>query len=745
MNNIRIGRRALAVARWAFVGFVPLIVVLIWGPFLEKENGTAYAHLRVYATPWFTMLWVLPCLTAFVGVLLHARRLTWSVGLLHIALGVMALGALITRLTGLQGAVHLRQGQAVRTVVVKPDAHIEELPFTLCLEQFDVRRHAGSDEASDYVSVVRVEHPDGRQSRRCVSLNRVGRIEGGWRFYASSFDSDERGSRLLVNHDPVGTGVTYTGYALLALAFVGVLLHPRGRFLRSLKHLSRFRLVLLLATGTTVSAQAHDEPMHGVVHRTAADAFASVQLLDAGRVQPFGTFAAHWVRTLTGQRHYRGFTNEQVVLGWMFFPEVWQHEPLFEVKGRALRRHLGLKRRCALSDLFAPDGTCRLDTLPESVPPAVRTEAQALREKVEQAVRVCGGHTLRLFPVGGGNRASWYASTDSLPPGTPVEVRGLTRGMLPLLGNELLRGHPDSVRLYVEKFCTYQQQTVGTGALSARQVHLERLYNRLDLIPLLAYTALATGLIGFPLLLTGGCPNRRRHLFAPGLARALRLFPGVLLPALCVELGLRTVVCGHLPLTGAYETLLVLAAILLGCAIGLSRPVPAAAPFGTLLAGFCLLVSTLGRMDTRILHPAPILHSPLLGLHVFAVMAAYALLSLLFVSSLTALFVPGWRRHPAALPFAHLLLFPALALLAAGIFLGAVWANQSWGSYWSWDPKENWALITLFVYAVPAHPGLFGALRRPRELHLYLCLAFVALLMTYAGVNLFLGGLHSYA
>ena len=93
----------------------------------------------------------------------------------------------------------------------------------------------------------------------------------------------------------------------------------------------------------------------------------------------------------------------------------------------------------------------------------------------------------------------------------------------------------------------------------------------------------------------------------------------------------------------------------------------------------------------------------------------------------------------------RLMLYPAVLLLAIGIFLGAVWANVSWGTYWSWDPKEVWALVTMIVYGIAFHRNSLPWLRRPLAFHLYLFFAFLTVLMTYFGVNYLLGGMHSYA
>lgn len=749
-SSTRLPRRLV---RLAFLLLLPLALLLAVTTFLEKEHGTAWVHGHIYGTTWFTIAWALPGTAALAGLLLQRRRLSAPVQLLHAALLLILAGALVTRFTGVQGAVHLRQGVETTEYYVKPDAHIARLPFSLRLERFRIQYYPGSDRASDYLSEICVTHPDGSRSRHTISMNRIGRLPGGWRLYQSSFDDDGRGSLLSLNCDPWGTGLTYAGYALLLLGFVAVLFHRKGLFRTSLRRLARLTAVWLAVAAASWPGEVRAGTDNGVIPPAQAELFARVQLLNEGRIQPFGTFALHFTRKVTGQHRYRGFTNEQIALGWIFFPEVWQYEPMIEVKSRALRQRLGLKKRAALRDFFTAEGAYRLNDLLDGGDPDLQQAARETQEKIELILMLQQGLLLNLFPVKGADHTVWYAPTDSLPSHVGDGPRALIRHALPLLRAELLQGQTDSVRLFVDKLKAYQQQQGAGTALSARRVETELTYNRLQLTRWISRAALLLGVAGLLALLL---PGRRTEPSAPALPTtvgrrshilraALRLTPAVLLPALLVELGLRIAVCGRLPLGNGYETLLTLAALLLLLATVLGRRIALAAPFGTLLAGFCLLVSTFGRMDPQILPLAPVLNSPLLGIHVSTIMAAYALLSLLFINSLAALLVPRWRRTPVPTLFAQVLLTPALALLAVGIFLGAVWANVSWGNYWSWDPKETWALITLLAYAVPVHRRTFGFLQRPLVLHSYLCAAFLILLMTYLGVNYLLGGMHSYA
>ena len=226
----------------------------------------------------------------------------------------------------------------------------------------------------------------------------------------------------------------------------------------------------------------------------------------------------------------------------------------------------------------------------------------------------------------------------------------------------------------------------------------------------------------------------------------MRFALAVALLALTFGLVLRWVITSHIPMANGYETMLFLAWLVMLFALLMSvcssHLSPLITTFGLLLSGFFLLVSHIAQMDPQITHLMPVLNSPLLTIHVSIIMMAYALLSLTFIISLTAL-VMQLTHSPTLLPHLErlslLLLYPALACLGAGIFIGAIWANVSWGNYWSWDPKETWALITFMVYAVPAHRTL------KLNYHLYMALAFLTILMTYFGVNYFLGGMHSYA
>lgn len=203
-------------------------------------------------------------------------------------------------------------------------------------------------------------------------------------------------------------------------------------------------------------------------------------------------------------------------------------------------------------------------------------------------------------------------------------------------------------------------------------------------------------------------------------------------------------------MANGYETMLFVAWVVLLVSFMLSFKFRILITCGFLMSGFFLLVSHIGQMDPQISHVMPVLNSPLLSVHVSIIMIGFALLSLTFISGITAIIVRCVNRNAhnimlALQQLSLLFLYPAMATLGIGIFVGAIWANVSWGEYWGWDPKEVWALITFMVYAAALHPKTLAVLRRPTTYHVFMVLAFLTIIMTYFGVNYFLGGMHSYA
>ena len=679
--------------RLLLIIYVALVVVLAVATFVEQARGTAFVGEHVYHTAWFCTLWgVLAALTLVACLRRHLWRRV-PLLLLHGSFLVILGGAFLTFMGGQQGVVHLEEGQATDRFMLRDSGELLPLPFTLRLDSFRVQCYPGTDAPEDYISYVRLSVPSGGERAATVSMNRILTCEG-YRFYQSSYDPDGRGSWLSVNHDPWGIGVTYAGYALLGLSMLWVLLGRGGEFRRLLRHpLLRkggfLAVFLLLGTAVAVQAQGRKLP---VLKQRQADSLAAVQVIYHDRVTPLNTLARDFVLKLTGRPTYKGLTPEQVLGGWLLHPEVWKDEPMIRIRSTALRRRLGLEGDFArLSDLF-------------------------------------DGQTYRL-------QAYWDASAgkagDKLSPleKAIVETDEKVGLILMLQNGTLIRPLP----------------TDGSVApLSDVKVRAELLYNRIPFSQVLFMFNLSMGLLAFGLLLYKGT---RRIPPAGRAFRAMeRVFTCALWAALLFQAAgyiLRWYIGGRIPLGNGYETMqfLALATLLLS---GLfRRRFPFTLPFGFLLSGFALLVSWLGQMNPQITPLMPVLVSPWLSSHVSLIMMSYALFAFMMLNGVLALCL---RREALRLMLlSRLLLYPATFFLGAGIFLGAIWANVSWGHYWAWDPKEVWALVTFMVYGVAFHARSLRCFRRPVFFHVYMIAAFLTVLMTYFGVNYVLGGMHSYA
>lgn len=672
-----------------------LLLILGAATVVEHLYGTEVAASHIYHTWWFCLVWaVLALLAAAVLVRLRLWR-RWGVFLLHGAFLVILLGAFTTYLTSKKGYVHLQTGVPVRSFVLPSEGESQPLPFALALDSFAVQCYAGTQAPSDYLSYVTVIESEGQHEPQhaCINMNHILSLKG-YRFYQSSFDEDYQGSYLTVNYDPWGTGITYAGYVLLLLGMIATLADKREEFRKLLHHpLLRGGLIVCLFF-VIGGSEAQAKRSLPAFNRERADSLARRQVVYNDRVAPFSTLAHDFLLKLYGGTSYGGLTPEQVVSGWLFNPEVWQNEPMILIKNAELRSLLHIEGKYArLTDLFQGND-----------------------------------YILQHYWKGANNPQ--FTPTDVLQKAI-LETDEKVGLIMMLQKGSLIQPLPrdGSVR-----------------PLSSLRVEAEVLYNRLPLTKVLFMANLLLGFIAF------FCTVRRQTNGGKSSPRTAndfllrRLLPVCLyLSTLLLAAGyaLRWYVAGHVPMSNGFETMQFMALVVALVACALHRRFPVLLPFGFLLSGFALLVAHLGQSNPQVTNLMPVLSSPWLSLHVSVVMVGYALLSFLMLTGVMGLCRPQSAERLMLL--GRLLLYPAVFFLGTGIFLGAVWANQSWGSYWSWDPKEVWALITFMIYAVPFHSGSLTWLRTPRWFHVYCVAAFLCVLMTYFGVNFVLGGMHSYA
>lgn len=278
------------------------------------------------------------------------------------------------------------------------------------------------------------------------------------------------------------------------------------------------------------------------------------------------------------------------------------------------------------------------------------------------------------------------------------------------------------------------------------KLKIEKFYNKYNYDKALAIIFLTLGIILFLIFLSSFISG---GIISTWIIHGSRTLLGLLFLYLSFRLGMRWYISEHLPLSNGFETMQFMAWCCAFAALVIYPYFRMIISFGFLICGFTLLVAMMGESSPQITSLMPVLQSPLLSVHVMVIMLAYTLFFLIMLNGITALLISLTGKAAKKIDFlqnvSHLMLYPAVFLLATGIFIGAIWANVSWGRYWGWDPKEVWALITFLVYALPLHSISLSAFRKPMLFHSYTVLAFISVAITYFGVNFFLGGMHSYA
>lgn len=738
-----------------------ILVLLSMGAatIVEQGHGTDYAHSAVYGAWWFTVLWAL--LTAIsVFYFLRRKVKAASTWVLHLSFVVILAGALITHLTARRGMVHLRLGETVGTYYSQDNSQgnskegtkVETLPFSMKLTNFAVIYHDGTKAAADYESHFVVKDGE-KDTEGHVSMNNIFSYKG-YRFYQASYDEDGKGSVLSINADPWGIPLTYVGYALLFVSLFWMLIDPKGGYRKivssSALKKGALTLALLLSFGQTTHAAS-------VLPKETAAKFGKLNILYNDRICPLQTFAIDFTKKVYGARTYKGLTAEQVLTGWIFYGDEWANEPCIKVKGSELKKLLALSDYCTLNQFFNQTTGYVIGPYVQDFyngnQDKLHQQAADTDNKLQLIMELRHGTLLKIFPYTftqdvrhtkteaaiRKGMTVWYAPTDKLPAAVEKQHAQYIKIVFSLINDDVIMQNYDRVGEFAERMKRYQDTNAGKSLPSSLQVKAERLNNAVPFATILFIVNLTLGFTA--LFHTIYRLTKRRTVKV--LDRALPTLLALSFAALTAALAIRWIISGNVPMSNGYETMLVVAWFVEVISLMLMSKIRIVLVFGFLLSGFFLLVSHINQMDPAIGQMMPVLNSPLLSIHVSIIMMSYALLSLTFICSLMGLCLRPHGKELQALSL--LFLYPAITTLGLGIFIGAIWANVSWGTYWSWDPKETWALITMMVYAVALHRESIPLLRKDLYFHLFMVVAFLAVLMTYFGVNFFMSGMHSYA
>jgi cytochrome c-type biogenesis protein CcsB len=655
------------------------------------------------------------------------------------------------------------------SIVAEYGSKVHELPFSIHLEDFVLGKYPGSSMPSHYESLVKVVDEQESFDYR-IFMNHVLDYKG-FRFFQSSYDPDELGTVLSVNRDP-GKWPTYLGYLLLALSLFWSIFSQKGRaaiLLDSLNKKVTPVLLLIVFSGWIQPIMADENTFlqsYASSTKEHAKSFESLLLQSSdGRIKPLETFSSEVLYKLSRQKSLQGLSATQVILGMVAFPDTFHAIRMIKVTHPGIKKMLQMAPKESLASynaFFTKEGSYRLSAHVNEAhrkKPAEQNQFDKdilrIDERLSIAYMVYGSSFLRIFPKKGDTNNKWYAPIEAVGQFSSEDAKEVQSIITDIIisfqefDTPSLQATAQKARLHVNQI---QHAITPHLVPPSWKINLEIFYNKLSLFSTLSTLYLLSGLISMGVVLFALVKPSKKPSF---LFAKLPWLLGVGIVIHTLGLGIRALISGHAPWSDTYETMIFIALMTLCMGAVVAKRSPIAASASLFMAGIILFGAHLSFIDPHITTLVPVLKSYWLTIHVSVITASYGFFTFsAFLGLLTlVLFVgrifirQGLTQSIVNLSSVNeLSIIIGLALLTIGNFLGGVWANESWGRYWGWDPKETWALISIVAYTLIAH--LRFALPKT-SYHYWFSVASIAgiffILMTYFGVNFYLSGLHSYA
>lgn len=842
--------------------FVVFALSMAVATFIENDFGSATAYGIVYNTGWFELILLLLAIN-LVGQLIVFRLFKVSRlpgALFHLSFVIMLAGAAITRYTGWEGSIHIREGED-QSICYSTDKYITftvkdsdgktlaqesdkysmnsvsadnykkririndndyqivlskiipetdqntfifdlkggtgsaslkllddnsgsassasgimdgnafqinygpvavTLPFSIRLNDFILERYPGSNSPSGYKSdVVLIDKSENVEKPFMIFMNNILKYKS-YRFYQSSFDRDEKGTVLSVNRDMAGMLVTYTGYGLLFFFIILSLINRKSVFhnINAGYWKSNLRksvpVILFFLLFSSLNAQEF------IPGKSVSEEFGKVLVQDQkGRTKPLFTLSNDILRKVTRENKFNGMTSMQVFLGMYLDFDSWKNVPLISISNKDLKSKLGIRGKYAsFSDLVDMSGTgnYKISADVENVynkAPGQRSkldkEVMKIDERVNIIFMISKGNFMKLFPLKDGTH-NWGTPEESLKNAKIKEDSLYLQNIIPVLADAVQKGNEVEVKQIRESVSAYQSRFAEYKLPSGSKTKAELLYYKLNIFEKLFPFYATIGIIMLVGLIIAVIKGRK------GTSLFVKIFGWLLFAGFIFHtfgLGLRWYIAGHSPMSNGYESMLFISWVTLLAGFIFSRKSAFALSATGVLASMTLMVAHLSFMDPEITNLVPVLKSYWLTLHVSVITGSYGFLGLGAILGLITLILMvlsnenNRERISATIDELTVINYKTLTLglyfLTIGTFLGAVWANESWGRYWGWDPKETWSLITIIIYSIVIHSRLIPGMKDIFTFNLFSLFAFSSVLMTYFGVNYYLSGLHSYA
>lgn len=709
-------------------------------------------------------------------------------------------------------------------IALRYGSRLEQLPFQVKLNDFIAEKYPGTEKAySSYESKVTVLDKEKGDFDYHIYMNNI-LDHKGFRFFQASFDPDEKGTVLSVNHDRWGTYITYAGYMLLYFGLMAILFAKNTRFDDIRKRLGKLKdkkakMMTMIALLLSFSgfAQEHSEndghdhsqnlrptktQIDSILSKNITpiahtDKFAKMVIQDySGRMMPMHTYSSEMLRKLSKSDVYEDFNATQVFLSIQESPLLWYNVPIIYLKPRkadSIRTIIGIdygEKHTSLINFFTPDGRYKLGPYLEEaykaqVPSGFQKEVKEADSRVNLLYNTIEGRSIKIFPVPEDENNTWVSSleyredyrdkiNDSLYGNF---INNGFSAYLVTLNNAKQTGDFSKAEELLEGIKKTQQKFGSEVMLSDEKIESEILYNKYDIFKRLFSWYMYAATLLFVLVIVQIFKYKSKWLKV-----AINVMIGVIATLFILHtLGLawRWYLSGHAPWSDAYESMIYVAwsTMLFGFIVGITKKeekidrkhiseillaifikpntssLTVAA--GAFVTSMILMIAHWNWMDPAIANLQPVLQGYWLMIHVSVIVASYGPFTLGMILGLVALllmiFTNKENKERMLINIKELTIINEMALtvglvmLTIGNFLGGMWANESWGRYWGWDPKETWALISIMIYAFVIHMRLVPGLRGRWLYNLLSVMAFASILMTYFGVNFYLSGLHAYA
>ena len=691
------------------------------------------------------------------------------------------------KLPGLRSQKGLERELIFDNVSVKLEygSKIVELPFSIKLNDFQLDRYPGSMSPSSYASEVTVLKEDGKTYDYRIFMNRT-MHEGNFLFFQSSYFPDETGTVLSVNNDP-GKWPTYLGYFLLTLGLIMNFFDKKSRFWKLTKFVSSRNLasiaiacIFLFSTNSLFANEeaANSSNINELAQtnqileylnkfkdesKYTAENFAKlVTQSSGGRMKPLSSLNMEIIQKLSGKATLFEMNADQLVLGMITRPDIWSDLKVIKIKTPKLKKFLGIdenEKYIAFSEVFK-DGKYLLSGEAEAalqVKPMDRGTYEKdiiqLDERLNIIYSVFNGTLFNIYPkVQDGSEKDnnkWYNPLDAMQNfknQNQVAVESMTRGFI----NSIVDNNWEEANKFLSMITIYEQKAGSSVIPSESKINNEIIFNKLDIF---FKVTMAYMLLGIIMLIVAFYvvfnpkvqPKKTTSIFFVILALLFSIHT--------FGMGFRWIISGHAPWSDTYESLLYISWSAVFAGVIFFRKSLLALSAAVIVAAIFMFTAHLTGIDPQITNLVPVLKSYWLTIHVSILTASYGFFGLGAILGFMTLIMFIFRKNrphidetiKTVVAITEIALIIGLAAVTIGNFLGGVWANESWGRYWGWDPKETWAYVSIVVYAIVVHLRFVKPLSTPFVFATAALLSFSSILMTYFGVNFYLSGMHSYA